>query len=247
MYNYGLSGTGTDRRFIAYQEHCSTEHDLLIIAGNVENIRRVNRKILKSRDSNGRASFNAKPYFELNNGELTQHNVPVPRQTWTQDTLPEEYASQIHPAPDTAILPRNCSGLKNRALRLPHRETIKHLARKVSKYQPLPQYNTADNPQWQLLRAILENWIRSSKVPVILFPIPHYLYLIGSCNPSCYQSRFAELAQDTGSELYDPLPRLLATNLYKRQTIWSESSGHLTSEGHAVMAELLEPVIERNM
>ena len=42
VYNFGLPGTGTDQQYLAYQEFARTlEHNLLIIAVLVENIRRV--------------------------------------------------------------------------------------------------------------------------------------------------------------------------------------------------------------
>src|SRR5215467_11648911 len=42
IYNFGLPGTGTDQHYLTYREIASAyEHDMVIIAAQVENIRRV--------------------------------------------------------------------------------------------------------------------------------------------------------------------------------------------------------------
>ena len=71
--NYALSGTATDQQYLAYQEHASTDHDLLVIGLYVENIRRITRRVIKARDAAGDAFFRAKPYYELDGEELRLH------------------------------------------------------------------------------------------------------------------------------------------------------------------------------
>jgi len=246
IYNYSLSGSGPDQQFLAYQECADVEHDLLIVALYVENIRRVTRSVVKSRDSSGEEAYYPKPYYVVRDGELVLRNVPVPKRPWTEETLPEELRSQIYSYQETNFFSRDDRPvLRKLATFVPMRKTIKQLAMRVSKFQPLPDYDDPRSPEWLLLRAILEAWFRASKTPVLLVTIPHYLYFLASCEPPGYQARFRELAHSTGCHVYDPLSELSAFSDKERRSFWSEASGHLSAEGHRALAGLLCPVLER--
>lgn len=81
VYNYGIGATGPDQHFLTYQHRCDVEHDLVVIVVYTENIRRICRRLVASRDADGSTIFYAKPYFEISNGHLEVRNVPVPKQT----------------------------------------------------------------------------------------------------------------------------------------------------------------------
>jgi len=246
VYNYGLSGSGPDQHYLVYRECADVEHDLLIVGLYVENIRRVGRQIVKSREPSGEEAYYAKPYFHLQDGALVLHNVPVPKQPWTEATLPAELRPQVYSFLETNFMSKkDRPGLRRLTSMVPMRRTLKHAAMRLTKYQPLPDYDDPANPDWVLLRAILEAWFSASKVPVLLFLIPHYVYFVAWSDPTGYQARFRELASHTGCCLYDPLADLEALGAKERSTLWSEASGHLSSRGHEVLAGLLAPVVQR--
>lgn len=246
VYNYGLSGSGPDQQFLAYQECATVEHDLLVIALYVENVRRVARRIVKARDASGEEAYYAKPYYLLRDGELELHNVPVPKRPWTEADLPDDQRQHVYSFGETNFVSRNeRSGLRKIAALVPMRATIKQWAMTWSKFQPLPDYDAPDKPEWLLLRRILETWIAASPKPVLLLTIPHYAYFLAPSDPSGYQARFGELAQSTGCHLFDPLPEIARLSAKERRALWSDASGHLSPRGHEVLAGLLAPVVGR--
>ena len=54
---------------------------------------------------------------------------------------------------------------------------VKMLAQRVSRYQPLNQYEKNSNYSWLLMEAILNKWCSEVNVPVIIFTIPTYHYI----------------------------------------------------------------------
>jgi len=255
IYNYGLSGSGPDQQFLAYKEYADVDHDLLVIALYVENIRRVTRPIVKSRDEIGNEAYYAKPYYLLENDVLSLHNVPVPKQAWTEQTLPAAYRSQVYSYTETNFFSRaDRREQGNRTLQgslmalaplAALRLAAKNLAMSCSRFQPLPGYGAADGPEWLLLRKILQTWISASQAPVLLVTIPHYAYIVSANDPTDCQARFKELAADSGCHLYDPLSDLWKYPAKERRGFWSDASGHLSPSGHEVLARQLAPVFEK--
>lgn len=247
--NYSISGTAPDQQYLAYQEQSVVEHDLLIIALYVENIRRVNSRFIKSRDASGEEYIRAKPYFQIENGELVLHHVPVPKTEWTEQTIPPEdlpYCYLSQGAPIAAVTKHLSGGVKTllkKALPEGLRRAVKTAAMRSERFRPCPEFDEADNPGWLLLRRILEEWIRSSRTPVLVVPIPHYFFLSSPSDAHGYQARFGEMASATKCHLYDPLPDLLKLPAEDRNALWSDASGHPSSRGHEILANLLAPVI----
>lgn len=247
IYNYGLSGTGPDQHLLAFEEYAVAERDLVVIGLHVENIRRVRRGIVKSRDASGEVAYYAKPYFERDGDELVLRHVPVPKRGWTEATLPAEYRSQVYDYTETNFRSRT-TDRPSRAARItragplgPLRRVARDAAMRATRFQPLPEYDRPDDPGWLLLSRILESWIDAIDEPVLLVTIPHVAYLVDSSDGSRCRARFEELAAATGCRLYDPLPDLLARPAAARREMCT--AGHLSAHGHEVLAELLAPVI----
>ncbi|XXX77378.1 carbamoyltransferase N-terminal domain-containing protein [Sorangium sp. So ce134] len=81
VYNYGLSGSGTDQQTLILEELAAeVEADLIILAVYIENVERVLATHRPAIDSaTGRKVLVPKPYFELVDGELVVRQQPVPR------------------------------------------------------------------------------------------------------------------------------------------------------------------------
>ena len=236
VYNYALTGTATDQQFLAYRDNSAVAHDLVVIGLYVENIRRVTRRIVKSRDVSGDEYFRPKPYFALERDQLVLHNVPVPKQPWTEATLPNELLPHVYTFGEEYSFFRSpshqhASVLKRLAPAGPVRRALKSLVSPFRKWNPLPDYDTPRQPAWLLLRKILATWIAESPVPVLVVPLPHDSSLSGLSDPSNYQARFRELARDTGCRIFDPLPALMTLDEAARAALWSADYGHLSAQG----------------
>ncbi len=72
-------------------------------------------------------------------------------------------------------------------------------------------------------------------------PLPQHIDQV--CDASGYQARFAELANELGCTLHDPLPAFLAYGKTERRRFRWETDIHFTPAGHAVLADSLAPVL----
>lgn len=254
--NYAVSGTGTDQQYLTYLQRRSVEHDLVIVALYAENIRRVSRRIVMSADADGDVTFRAKPYFTLDGDQLVVGNVPVPKQTWTEESLSEDERAHTLRFGDEYsarnATPQWMGGVVGLVQRLsadgPTRRLAKSVRHRVwgDRLHPLPEYDRPDGADWKLLRAILSAWVVESRVPVMVLLLPHETALTGKSDPTNYRTRLAELARDTGCQLVDALPCLAPTPDPSSVT-WSSSSGHLTKAGHEAIAGLLAPLVRDRM
>ncbi len=249
VFNYALTGSGTDQQYLTYLDCAGVDHDLLIIGLYVENIRRVNHHLLQFLDENGQEVFYAKPYYEIENGTLALRQVPVPKRPWTAATLPPEEAAQIDRG--ASILPGVQDALRKvmpqSALAAVKKLAPRDLMQKLTRFQPIPEYESRDNPNWMLLRKILETWILGSRTPVLLVTLPMWMFIDEQCDPTAYQARFRELAADTGCTLYDPLPDLWKYSADERRTFRFKADTHFSVKGHEAIARGMAPVIQRMM
>ncbi|MBI4125638.1 MAG: SGNH/GDSL hydrolase family protein [Deltaproteobacteria bacterium] len=235
VYNFGLSGTGTDQQYLAYQEYAKDmEHDLLILAVLVENIRRITARYRIYQDEAGQNILYAKPYFERSNGALVLKNVPPPPRPVRE-----------------AELAAGEKGLVERGGRLPWlRDAIrkkgwKDFFQKMTRYQPFPEYERADSPSWLLMRAILKEWIQNHPRPVLLMPLPFYSYVEETSDASNTQKRFRELADELPCFYYDPLDDLKKHPRKTRREFRFKHDIHLTPAGHQAVAQALAAHLQK--
>lgn len=233
VFNFGLPGTGTDQHYLVYREFAGEiEHDLLIIAVLVENIRRVAAHYRYYTNEHGKRVCYAKPYFSLENGKLHLGNVPPPREPVNEKDLPESEKQMI----DRVVRFPNLGKL------LIKTNTI-GLAHKITGHNPYPQYNSADNPSWRVMCAILDEWIGNHSRPVLLMPVPFYYYIEKISDPTQYRQRFSEVTLGPHGHLHDPLPDLLAYPKAERRGFRFRTDVHLSSAGHQALATSLAPVV----
>ena len=229
VYNFGLPGTGTDQQYLLYREYAPQfEHDLLVIAVMVENIRRVNAHYRYYLDAEGEMKVWQKPYFEATAEGLQLRNTPVNPQPSPISALDAGEKAHI----DT--------GGRHEPLRKLIRELgLKDFMQKLVRFQPLPEYNRSSHPHWRLLKAVLERWIAESPVPVLLVPIPLFHHVERTASAKAYQARFSELAGMC--RLHDPLPDLLRYDAATRRSFRFERDVHPTQAGHRALADSLLP------
>ncbi|HJU68965.1 MAG TPA: SGNH/GDSL hydrolase family protein [Gemmatimonadaceae bacterium] len=236
VYNYGLPGTGTDQHYLVYSDVAPRiEHDLVIIAVLVENIRRVVAHYRVFENGVGEKVALAKPYFSLDaSGALALHNVPVPEGERGLDSLPPDEREHVDRGGDLPLV--------RRALNLLG-PGVKSLLQSAIGQNPLPAYESPDDPAWRLMRAILARWVSESTAPVLIVPLPLYHYVEGIADASAYQARFAELAAATRAHLHDPLPDLVALPASERRALRFEKDVHPTPLAHEKLALSIAPAV----
>lgn len=237
VFNFGLSGTGTDQQYLIWREHAAQiEHDLVLIAAQVENIRRVVARYRPYQSAEGEDLVLAKPYFTLEaDGSLSLHNVPVPR---------EPVACGALARGDAAAVDR---GGRLEWLRAPINRLgpgARDLVQRITRYQPVPGYSRADHPDWRLLEAILRAWVQEIAGPVVICPIPLYQYIEGTASPTGFRARFRSLEDSDRVIVHDPLPDFMAHPRAERRRFRFERDVHPTPAAHRVLAESLAGCIE---
>jgi lysophospholipase L1-like esterase len=241
ILNFALPGSGTDQQYLIYNELAgSLDHDLLVIAVLVENIRRVTARYRQYHSvTEGEDKLMAKPYFTIeDNGSLQLHNVPVPKEPVQFDALPAEEREHVDRGGGMYGLRRVVDALG---------PGVKQFAQTVTRYQPLPAYQDANSPGWRLMRAILLKWVAQSKVPVIVVTIPLYQYVEETSDPTPYQKRFTELAKESDITLHDTLPDFHKVPDSERRGLRFKTDVHPTRAAHQLMAQSIAPVIARQI
>ena len=234
-YNFGLSSSGTDQQYLVWREFAQDiEHDLVVISVLVENVRRVAARYRPHYDEYGTKRIYAKPYYTLADDHLQLHHVPPRREPLEAHELEAAGESTVDNGGRFPQLRKAVNALG-----------IKDAIQRLSKYQPVPAYDSPDTPDWQLMRAILVQWVRQLSKPVVIMPLPLPQHLDQTCDASAYQARFAELTAELGCTLHDPLPALLQYDPVRRRRFRFPTDPHFTPEGNEVIAESLKPVLSK--
>lgn len=232
VFNFGLPATGTDQQYLTYKEFASEiDHDLLIIAVFLENIRRVISHYRNFKNEKGEIAGYAKPYFELEDGKLLLRNVPPQRQPIDTSSLPDTEKEKVYRGTSHPTIGKLASKLG-----------LKDFIQKNIRYQPFPEYDSPHNPAWVILRAILDEWIDNHSKPVLLLVIPQDQFIRGFATPSPYQARFHELASRSKCIFHDPLPDLLRYPMEERER-FSLRDFHYSSTGHSALATSIAPIV----
>lgn len=229
VLNFGLSGTGTDQQLMIFRQYSGTvDHDAVVISVLVENIQRI---VLRERTwigEDGQPLIVPKPWFEVSaSGELSLKGVPVPPPYKMDPALKSKDAGG-------AGRFRALRGLVNRL-----GPNFKDLIQRITRYQPVPEYDSADSPGWKLMRAILDQWVGEAKAPVIVFVIPSYQHIEKSASYKNIRMRFDELSRSSGATVYHVIDDLWRYPSGVRRSFRFRTDCHLTPLAHKVIGESL--------
>ncbi len=234
-FNFGLSGSGTDQQFIMFQEYAKDiECDLIVLSVLVENIRRIKSHYRYYFNEKGEKMVYQKPYYEIKNGALELFNIPVESQPLKIEDLPESEQEKV----DTG-------GRFGAARSIVKALGLKELTQKITKYQPVPEYNTADTPEWQLMREIIHKWSGMAQARFLVVPLPLYQFVEETSDPKPYQARFNELHTQLNIDVFDPLADLLKYSADERRNFRHKTDVHPTPEGHKAIADSITKQISR--
>jgi carbamoyltransferase len=246
VFNFGLPATGLDQHYLIYKEYArAIEHDLLVIAVFVENVRRVGSRYRYFLNDRGERVLYAKPYFTLSDGRLELHGVPPPKLPIDPSALSEKERRHIFVLERFPKLKRLFKRLKQQPKfeRVVVKTGLKDKALSLIGYQPIKEYDDPKNGAWLVMQALIARWVKEHDRPVVLMPIPlhHYVYEVSS--PVPYQTRLRTAAESAGGSFLDPLAALLAYPLAERKTFYFPDDGHLTRAGHEALAKGMAPAI----
>ncbi len=237
VLNFGLPGSGTDQQFLVFQEYASQiEYDLMIISPMVSNIVRIiGGEQITINSSDGQLVKRFKPYYQLQEGKLKLKNQPVPVKVQLVD---EVIANKIH---------KKDSGFIKQSFRKIYKKypDFHGFLQKIRDIRSPIEYEDPNNQYWLLMKAILTNWIKQSKAPVILSPIPTFPHIYRYMRPDGYLQRFEELRAETNIEMVNILPEFWKLNPQKRKSCQFEIDEHPTDLGHQVIADALIPHIRK--
>jgi carbamoyltransferase len=249
VYNYGLSGSGTDQHLLIYEHFAhDVEADLIVLCVSVENIERIKvayREIIDR--TTRRHVLVPKPYFVLDGESLILKHSPVPLTRVNPESVDkQQYYGFIH-HPWRHILhlrdvyrsdPRLA---KVRVLVSRHFPNLRSQILRASGFQPHADYRSAANENWKLMRAILARFAaQASPTPVMIVPIPTYFYFYDGAAP-IYQSLYQSLADPVRNihvmDLSRPLLQLSQAD--RRNLCFRYDKLHFSPFGHGQLANLI--------
>ncbi len=253
VFNYGLSGSGTDQQLLIFEELAKgVEADLIVLGVFVENIERIKVAYRESIDRvSGQHVLVPKPYFTLAGGELELHNVPVPLERPAVGSVgAERYQAKV-PSRLRQVFrlldiyrndPRLAGVRRFASKRLPG---LRSQILRQAGFQPYPDYKTPERGGWPLLRALITRFLSAAHpVPVLVVPIPSYFHFGDDVEP-IYQPLFAALADPArGVHVMDlTTPLSDRPREERRQLVFQRDKTHFAPPGHRVVAGLLADAI----
>ncbi|MEM5368478.1 SGNH/GDSL hydrolase family protein [Paraburkholderia azotifigens] len=233
VLNFGLSGSGTDQQYLVFQQYAAQiEYDAVVISVLVENIQ---RNVVRERgwaDRTGEAIRVPKPWFEFSAGDgLTLKGVPVP----------QPYRDENPSQPSGGGIASLRSSLRKMVNRIG--PDFKDACQRITRFQPLPEYNASSNESWKLMQAILGKWVSELSVPAVIVVMPVYQYVEETASYRNIRKRFDELAKSVGVLVYHVLDDFQQYPAGKRRQLRFRMDCHYTPIAHDLMGRALAKVV----
>ncbi len=253
VYNYGLSGSGTDQQLLIFEEFArGVEADAIVLCVTVENIQRIKARYRESIDrASGLRVLVPKPYFTLDAGRLQLHHVPVPFNRPDAKSFPVTNGRRGSPWLERSVeLYRTAPWLKG--VRESVRSRFHNLQGRILRhtgFQPYPDYASPHDGGWALMRSLIERFHEGAyPVPLLVVPIPNYFFYLHRLKP-LYQSLFDSLDDPSnGLHVLNVTERLAQMPDDARQRLSFRKDSHFSPFGHEQVAQLLkEDITRRNV
>lgn len=252
VYNYGMSGTGTDQQLLIFERFArGVKADLIVLGVQVENLQRIVAGHRESIDRvTGKRVLVPKPYFTLDGTQLCLNNVPVPLERLVADTRQEASVGNAHWFDRIIRLYRSTPWLKSvgQVFEARSREIRGGLLRRTG-FQPYAGYASADEAAWQLMQSIVKRFHTDvSPIPLLVVPIPNYYFYLHGLKP-LYQSLFNNLADpERGLHVSDLTARITALPKETRERLSFRHDSHFSPFGHEQVARLIqEDIVSRGL
>lgn len=258
VYNFGLSGSGTDQQLLLL-EHLGRDFpcDLVVLCVYVENIHRIMASHRPSLDRYSKEMVLVpKPYFTLNGSELVLGHSPVPherlplaRRQDATDAPSHGSQLQVQLAAATRRL-RSCPwALKTfRSLLSPSTldySTLRSLPKRLAGYDPIPGYADPSSAAYKLMRALCARFIASAAPkPMLIVPLPMHEHFLQGLRVS-YDAFFDDLCREIPDAHHLNLTSHLRTlPMEMRKRISFPFDSHFSPAGHQHVADILTQSIQ---
>ncbi len=233
VLNFGVNSSGIDQQVLIL-EHLGIrfESDMVLFCPLVENIRRNRLQFWHGLDrTTGQSVLVPKPYFTLREGDLQLHHVPVPKERIFLAEAPEELKRMFH----FQEREMNFSDVLSEWL-----NPVRDAVRRWSRYQPYPEYDSPESPEWLLTKKLLERAAAlAGSRQLVLAPLPNF-YNIEEISPPTYLERFREFAMEYPKvHFVDLLPYFMKLPAGRRKICRYPHDVHYTPLGHSVVARAL--------
>jgi len=248
VQNYGVSGTATDQHLLIHRKFAhGVEADLAIVCVQVDSLHRVqvsHRPIL-DRIVTGRRMLVPKPYFVLVDGELQLRQVPVPRERLSENAPIDTGAGRQEDRWLEAVHHLYSHAPWLRELR--HSERFEDMGHRLKSElvrlrgaHPYPDLREYRTPGWQLMEAILRQFITELKpIPVLIVPIPTKEFYWWGVRP-VYQERFERFDDPaSGVHVCDVSTPLVNLPWRIRNRLRDRIGGHFSALAGSLVAERL--------
>tara|TARA_B100000315_G_scaffold238017_1_gene255383 strand:+ start:994 stop:2058 length:1065 start_codon:yes stop_codon:yes gene_type:complete len=238
IINFGIGSSGIDQQYLIYK-HFGFDYkaDILMINPYLNNIARATAPYSFSQDRNGKILIVPKPYFIIENNQLTLKNNPVPKPSYMKDKHSiERNKNQF----GQHLLGVNPNRKVNMLVKKYFLQTnYKYWFIKLFPIQPYPEYSSHNHPYWILGKMILEKFIAASRQKIVIItPLPSWSVIM---NPKLglYMDRFYELHNpDKKIIVINILPYFLKLTFNERTKCFNSKYDHHYSElGNKVVAE----------
>ena len=253
IFNYAISGTGTDQQYLIWEKYArDVQADLIIIGTLVENIERNKVQFRETIDYfTKKKTLTSKPYFNIVNGNLKLENFPIKKFDGNFSLINKDKVQWSIPL-DKELLYRTINFLRNNQffqnISEKHESKSEFIRSFLIKnfYQPHKDYKKKKSNGYQLMKKIIEKFIYSIKdTPIILMPIPTYHYYFDEAKP-IYQDFFKSFENKEKKifviDLLDDLKKLNRNE--KKLLPLKDDKAHFSKHGHEVIAKHLKDKIE---
>ncbi len=255
VYNFGLSGSGTDQQYLVWREFAQDiEADLVVVGVLVENIERNKVAYRETLNPFTRERvLTPKPYFKLQDGKLKLSNFPVPRVNGNSTGIKPEMVQWEIPRGQEALYKLHDGFRKSKLLGSirsslgPQLVRLRSLLIKMA-YQPHPDYQETGSDGYSIMKEILTEFVDSlAPVPVMVMPIPTYHYYADGAKPVFKQ--FFQNFEDPGKQVHvanlpDDLNKLEYDK--RRELCFREDKSHFSQRGHQIISRFLIDEIEKH-
>jgi hypothetical protein len=248
VMNFGLPGSGTDQQLLVYESIArGFEADAYIFAPCTTNImRNMSGLFLFTPRGTENARYRAKPYFTIEEGELTLHNQPVPKTLLT----PEEAFERLGTSGVLGIFNMGVSPLRYMIKDfLPKWMQGNSLVGRISHSlgPPFKVYESEKSRPWQVMRAIIERFVKQvNGKPVFIVPLPTDYHYMTDIHPR-YMERFFEIEKAYDNcYVIDLLPWFKRMPLDERRECGFFNDIHYSPLGHRVVANALVDSISKH-
>ena len=248
VYNFALSGSGTDQQYLIRQKYAQKiEADLIVFGILVDNIER--NKVAYRETINPYTKKNVltpKPYFKLEKGKLKLSNSPTPRIKSNLKEIDPHMVQWAIPRGQELIYKLIAWWRKNKVLKPirnnfgPFIKRLRSLLIRIA-YQPYPDYGKSTSDGYLLMKEIISEFINSVfPTPIIILPIPTYHYYADDAKP--IYKHFFNYFHDSAKNVHvlDLLKQMKDIDYDKRQSLcFNQDKSHFSKYGHQVISDFL--------